>query len=65
MAWASEDEPVAEIEMTPDYASGRNAEWAKYTPCGVFRMTVNNPAVIAQLVQNQAVDIVITPVDPD
>lgn len=65
MAWASKDEPTVEVEMTPDYADGRNKDWAKYTPCGVFRMTVNNPDVIAVLVQNRAVEIMITPVDGD
>ena len=36
MDWAHE------IELTPDYAQGRNAEWAQATPAGMIRMTVRN-----------------------
>lgn len=36
MGWATE------IELTPDYAQGRNAEWAEATPAGVIRLTVKN-----------------------
>lgn len=39
----SGDCTMAEIELTPDYAQGRNAEWAAATPAGVIRMTVTNP----------------------
>lgn len=30
----------AEVEMTPDYADGRNKEWAEATPAGVCRLTM-------------------------
>lgn len=39
---------MAEVELTPDYAQGRNAEWAKATPSGVIRMTINNPSALEQ-----------------
>lgn len=39
---------MAEVELTPDYAEGRNAEWAKATPSGVIRMTITNPEALAQ-----------------
>jgi len=51
MGW---DDGTREVELTPDYAQGRNADWAKYTPSGVIRMTVNNPAALEQLQQGQA-----------
>lgn len=31
-----------EIELTPDYAQGRNKEWAEATPYGVIRLGVKN-----------------------
>lgn len=43
-----------EVELTPDYAQGRNAEWAAATPAGVIRLTVGNPAALAQFVEGQA-----------
>lgn len=46
MPWATQDEPTVEVEMTPDYAGDRNKDWQKYTPTGVIRLTVNNPAAI-------------------
>jgi hypothetical protein len=42
-------ETVTEIEMVPDYAEGRNKDWAKYTPSAVFRMTCTNPEATKQL----------------
>ena len=36
-----------EVELTPDYAQGRNAEWAQATPSGVIRLTITNQAAIA------------------
>lgn len=35
-AWAHE------VEFTPDYAQGRNAEWAAATPAGMIRLTIKN-----------------------
>lgn len=34
---------LKEFELTPDYAMGKNAEWAAATPMGVIRMSVLNP----------------------
>ncbi len=36
MGWATE------VELTPDYADGRNKEWAAATPAGMIRMTIKN-----------------------
>lgn len=46
--WGEEEDSNVEYEFTPDYAEGKNAEWAKFTPAGVLRMTVNNPAAKKQ-----------------
>ena len=45
---------MAEVELTPDYAQGRNAEWAEATPSGVIRMTITNPAALEQFPLNKA-----------
>lgn len=42
----------AEVEMTPDYAQGKNAEWAAATPSGVIRLTIQNPAALKQLISD-------------
>jgi hypothetical protein len=47
------DVDAAEIELTPDYAEGRNAAWAKATPSGVIRMTITNPAALDAFVLNE------------
>lgn len=52
MQWGDPD--VHEVEFTPDYAEGRNAEWAKFTPSGVIRMTCGNPAALQQFQQGKA-----------
>lgn len=52
MQWGDPD--TAEVELTPDYAQGRNADWAKYTPAGVFRMTVNNPNALTEFKEGRA-----------
>ncbi len=36
MGWATE------VELTPDYADGRNKAWAAATPAGMIRMTIKN-----------------------
>lgn len=36
---------AAEVELVPDYAEGRNKDWAEYTPSGVIRLNVNGPAL--------------------
>lgn len=41
----SPEKPWAtEVEMTPDYAEGRNEEWKAASPSGVFRLTVSQEA---------------------
>lgn len=52
----------AEVEMVPDYAEGRNKDWAEYTPSGVIRMNVNGPA-LDQLVVGQAFTVMFEPED--
>lgn len=42
MGWGTE------VEMTPDYAHGRNAEWAAATPAGMIRLTIQNEAASEQ-----------------
>jgi hypothetical protein len=42
MGWGTE------VELTPDYAQGRNAEWATATPAGMIRLTVTNEAAAEQ-----------------
>jgi hypothetical protein len=45
---------TAEVELTPDYSNGRNAEWAGSTPAGVIRLTIANPAALARFKSGQA-----------
>ena len=42
MGWATE------VEMVPDYAHGRNKEWAAATPAGMIRMTIKNSVATDQ-----------------
>jgi hypothetical protein len=48
MKWATE------IEMVPDYADGRNKEWAEATPAGIIRLTVKNALAAEQFKPGQA-----------
>jgi hypothetical protein len=48
----TEASTYTEVELTPDYASGRNAEWAQATPSGVIRLTITNPDAIAYFEQD-------------
>lgn len=41
--FGSPEATEGEVEMTPDYANGKNAEWSKLTPSGVFRLHTTNP----------------------
>lgn len=52
MGWATE------IELTPDYAEGRNAEWAEATPSGMIRMTVKNQVAAEQFAEGRAFTVV-------
>jgi hypothetical protein len=38
-----------EVEMTPDYAGGRNKQWAEATPQGVCRLLITNLAAVDAL----------------
>lgn len=51
MKWATE------VELTPDYAQGRNKEWAEATPAGMIRMTIKNELAAVQFKQGQPVDV--------
>ena len=61
MQWGDPD--VIEVEFTPDYASGRNAEWAKFTPAGVIRLTCGNPSANEQFQQGRAFTVTFDPED--
>lgn len=54
MQWATE------IEMVPDYAEGRNKDWAAATPAGMIRLTVKNEAAAEQFKDGQSVDVLFT-----
>jgi hypothetical protein len=56
-AWATE------VEMTPDYADGKNKEWNDKTPSGVFRMTITNKAALEQLPQGKSLEIQLVPLN--
>ncbi len=45
---------TVEVELTPDYAQGRNAAWSAATPAGVIRLTITNPAAFSQFVVGKA-----------
>lgn len=47
MDWATE------VELVPDYAQGRNAEWAAATPAGMIRMTIKNELAAKQFADGQ------------
>jgi hypothetical protein len=51
MGWATE------VELTPDYADGRNKEWAEATPAGMCRMTIKNELAAKQFRENQPVTL--------
>lgn len=48
MQWATE------VELTPDYAQGRNAEWAEATPAGMIRLTIKNELAAEQFTEGAA-----------
>lgn len=54
----------AEVEMTPDYADGRNKEWSEATPSGVCRLTVKREVAERHFPDGRTVEIVFRdPVD--
>jgi len=48
MGWAHE------IELTPNYADGANAEWAEATPAGMIRLTIKNELAAEQFTEGAA-----------
>lgn len=46
-----------EVEFTPDYAEGRNAEWAAATPSGMIRMTIKNQLAADFFHEGQAITV--------
>lgn len=59
----SDDAWGTEVELTPDYAGGANAEWSEATPSGVMRLTITNKAALEQLPQGESVEIQIRSLD--
>jgi hypothetical protein len=56
-----------EVEMTPDYAQGRNEEWKAASPAGVFRISIDikKTQAVDQLPQGQHLEIQMIPIaDP-
>lgn len=51
MEWATE------VELVPDYAQGRNKEWASATPAGMIRLTIKNELAAKQFQLNKAYTI--------
>lgn len=47
MKWAHE------VELVPDYADGKNKEWAEATPSGMIRLTIKNSLAADQFEPNQ------------
>ncbi len=54
MKWATE------IEMVPDYAQGRNKEWADATPAGMIRLTIKNELAAEQFKQGKHYTVLFT-----
>lgn len=54
---------TAEVELTPDYAGGKNAEWAKATPSGVMRLTITNPAALSVFKEGRSFTVTLSPED--
>lgn len=51
MGWATE------VEMTPDYAQGRNKAWKAASPAGIFRLTVANKVAAEKFREGRSVKI--------
>lgn len=54
MGWGTE------VEMTPDYAQGRNVEWSKATPAGMCRLTVTDEAAAARFAAHEGKPVTLT-----
>jgi len=57
----SEYDTATEVELTPDYAEGKNKEWAEFTPAGMMRMTVKNSVAAEFFKQNRSFTVTFTP----
>lgn len=58
--WSDQPPWAWEIELVPDYAEGRNADWAAATPAGMIRLTIKNELAAEQFQAGDAYDIVFT-----
>lgn len=47
-SWTDHKVWAHEVELTPDYAEGRNKEWAEATPAGMIRLTIKNELAAEQ-----------------
>src|SRR5262245_12860077 len=54
---------ATEVEMTPDYAEGRNKEWSKATPSGVMRLGITNDAALEVLKQGSHLAVTLEPIE--
>lgn len=54
---------MAEVELVPDYAQGKNSDWSKYTPSGVIRMSITNLAALEQFTVGKAFTVTFDPED--
>jgi hypothetical protein len=52
---------ATEVELVPDYAEGRNKEWAAATPAGMIRMTIKNEVAAEQFKEGQAFTVTFEP----
>jgi hypothetical protein len=62
----TEVEPWAyEVEMTPDYAEGRNEEWKAASPSGMFRINIDpkKTKAVDQLPLGQHLEIQMIPIE--
>lgn len=51
-----------ELELTPDYAEGRNEEWAHKTPAGMVRLTIKG-SMAAEIKVGQPYTVTFEPED--
>jgi hypothetical protein len=52
------------VRLVPDYAQGRNKDWAAATPAGVFELYIgNDTAAIKEFTQDRAFTVTFDPDD--
>ena len=56
---------AVEVEMTPDYAQGRNEEWKAASPSGMFRINIDptKTQAVDQLPLGQHLEIRMIPIE--